>query len=170
MEIKNYYEIDIPNNSLVILDLDETIIRFPYITKHWWENTKKAYELIDIKTADSRAYSDWFYIVNTYNPRLLDITEFNNLLMRIKETDSNFIIVTARNIQLKELTQKHLEEINIRCDVYYSLDKGVMINAIKQNYIYNHIIFVDDNPKYIKQVEELNPEIFTYHIKHENLI
>jgi hypothetical protein len=170
MEIKNYDTIDIPHNSLIVFDLDETIIQFPYITKQWWENTKKAYELIDVKTADERSYSDWLYIVNTYNPSLLDITEFNKFLMRIKETNSHFIIVTARNIKLKELTQKHLKIVGINCDVYYSLDKGIMINAIKKNYVYNHIIFVDDNPKYINQVEELNPEIITYHMKHENLI
>ena len=170
MNIKNYNEIDVTPNSLIILDLDETIIQYPYITAKWWENTRKAYALIDEKTADERSYSDWLYIINTYKPNLLDITEFNKLLMRIKETNSNFIIVTARNIKLKEITQKHLETFGINCDVYYSLDKGIMINAIKQNYIYNDISFIDDNLKYIKQVEELNPEIYTYHIKHENLI
>jgi len=170
MNIKNYNEIDVTPNSLIILDLDETIIRYPYITAKWWENTRKAYALIDEKTADERSYSDWLYIINSYKPNLLDTIEFNKLLMRIKETNSNFIIVTARNIKLKEITLKHLETFNINCDVYYSLDKGVMINAIKQNYIYNDISFIDDNLKYIKQVEELNPEIYTYHIKHENLI
>ena len=170
MKIKNYDEIDVPNNSLVILDLDETIIHFPYITGNWWENTKNAYKLINEKTADSRAYADWLYIITTYSPNVLDEYTFNNLLKRIKETNSSFIIVTARNIQLKEITQKHLKSCGINCDVYYSLDKGIMINAIKKNYIYNHILFVDDNPKYIKQVEELNPEIHTYFIKHENLI
>jgi len=168
--IKNYNEIHVLNNSLVILDLDETIIRFPYITGLWWENTKKAYELIDVKTSDDRTYSDWLHIVNTYNPTILDNLEFNNLLMRIKNTNSTFIIVTARNIKLKHITQKHLNTCGINCDVYYSTNKGIMINEIKNNYIYKHIIFVDDNPKYIKQVEELNPEIITYFIKHENLI
>ena len=168
--IKNYNEIEILNNSLVILDLDETIIRYPYITHLWWENTKKAYELIDIKTADDRAYQDWLYIINKYNPTLLDEYQFTNLIKRIKNTNSHFIIVTARNIKLKNITINHLKSCGISCDVFYSLDKGIMINAIKQNYVYNHIIFVDDNKKYINQVEELNPEIITYHIKHENLI
>jgi len=168
--IKNYNEIDVLNNSLVIFDLDETIIRFPYVTSKWWENTKKAYALIDEKTADLRAYSDWLYIIKTYEPSLLDIIEFNNLLERIKESNSSFIIVTARNIQLKDITVIHLQQFGISCDVYYTLDKRITINAIKKNYVYNHIIFIDDNPKYIKQVEEINTEIITYYMKHENLI
>jgi hypothetical protein len=168
--IKNYNEIEILPNSLVILDLDETIIRFPYITAKWWENTKKAYELIDEKTADTRAYNDWLYIINKYSPSLLDEYQFNELLKRIKNTNSSYIIVTARNIQLKDITIKHLENFNINCDIYYSTDKAVTINAIKQNYLYNYIIFVDDNQKYIKQVNNLNPEIITYYMKHENLI
>jgi len=170
MEIKNYNEIDILNNSLVILDLDETIIRFPYITHKWWENTKKAYSLINERTADLRAYTDWLHIINTYKPSMLDANEFNKLLMRIKETNSTFIIVTARNIKLMDITKKHLEYFGISCDVFYTIDKGIMINAIKQNYVYNHILFVDDNKKYINQVEELNQEIVTYFMKHENLI
>lgn len=170
MKIKNYNEIEVLPNSLVIFDLDETIIRFPYITAKWWDNTKKAYELINEKTADNRAYSDWFYIINQYNPSMLDFNEFNKLLLRIKDTNSSFIIVTARNIQLKDITLKHLETFNINCDVFYTSDKGIVINAIKRNYIYNHIIFIDDNEKYIKQVNELNPEIITYHMNHENLI
>jgi hypothetical protein len=169
MSIKNYNEIEILPNSLVILDLDETIIRFPYITEKWWINTKKAYELIDEKTADARAYNDWFYIINNYNPSLLDEYEFSQLLERIKNTNSTYIIITARNIQLKDITIKHLNNVCINADVYYSSDKGVTINAIKNNYIYNYIIFVDDNEKYIKQVEEINPEIITYFIKHKNL-
>jgi len=168
--IKNYNEIEILPKSLVILDLDETIIRFPYITAKWWENTKKAYELIDEKTADTRAYNDWLYIINKYSPSLLDEYQFNELLKRIKNTNSSYIIVTARNIQLKDITIKHLENFNINCDIYYSTDKAVTINAIKQNYLYNYIIFVDDNQKYIKQVNNLNPEIITYYMKHENLI
>ena len=71
---------------------------------------------------------------------------------------------------MKDITLKHLETFNINCDVYYTSDKGIMINAIKKNYIYNHIIFIDDNEKYIKQVENLNSEIITYHMIHENLI
>jgi hypothetical protein len=170
MKIKNYNEIEVLPNTLVILDLDETIIRFPYITAKWWETTKKVYEAIDEKSADTRAYSDWLYIINHYNPLLLDSCEFNKLLTRIKDTNSSFIIITARNIKLKDITIKHLEEFNIMCDVYYSLDKGVTINAIKKNYLYNYIIFIDDNEKYIKQVNEINPEIITYHMNHENLI
>jgi hypothetical protein len=170
MEIKNYNEIEVLNNSLVIFDLDETIIHFPYITRKWWENTKNAYSLINEKTADLRAYSDWLHIITTHNPSILDVNEFNHLLKRIKDTNSTFIIVTARNIKLMDITKKHLECFGISCDVFYTIDKGIMINAIKQNYVYNHILFVDDNLKYINQVEELNQEIVTYYMKHENLI
>ena len=169
--IKNYNEINILENSLVIMDLDETIIRFPFINHSWWDNTKKAYELIDINTSDERSYKDWYHIISTYNPSLLDERQFSLFVNKIVKSNSKIIIITARDEGLKEITEKHLKKCKINSiDIYYSKYKGITLDVIKQKYKYKHIIFVDDNPKYINDVKQINPEVITYLMEHKNLI
>ena len=169
--IHNYDEISILDNSLVFLDLDETIIRFPFINSNWWDKTIKAYELIDINTADERAYKDWQHIITTYNPIILDEHQFSLLINRIVKTNSKIIILTARDEKLKDITKKHLNKCKIFInDIFFSKNKGNTIEIIKQNHKYKNIIFVDDNIKYINDVKKINPEVITYHIKHKKLI
>jgi hypothetical protein len=38
---------------------------------------------------------------------------------------------------------------------------------MKSKYKYDNILFIDDSLKKIKSVEELNPEVITYRIKHK---
>ena len=169
--IKNYDEIIILEKSLIILDLDENIIKFPFINNSWWDKTKKAYELIDPNTADQRAYNDWYHIIKTYNPSILDEYQFSLLINKIVKSNSKIIIVTARDESLKEITKKHLNKCKIYInEIYYSKNKGITVELIKQRYNYKNIIFVDDNIKYINDVKKINPGVITYHIKHENLI
>jgi hypothetical protein len=167
--ISNYDEIKVLNKSLVCIDLDETIIRFPGINQTWWENTKKAYNLIDDLTSDEMAYKDWLNIIHTNSPKMLDEIQFNNLMDRVKNTGSKIVIITARNNNLEELTIRHLLECNINIsDVFYSHTKGNTINQIKR--LHNGpIIFIDDIIRNITDVKNINPEVTTYHMKHINL-
>ena len=167
--ISNYDEIKVLNKSLVCIDLDETIIRFPGINQSWWENRKKAYDLIDDLTSDQMAYKDWLNIIHTNTPKILDEIQFNKLMERVKITGSKIVIITARNNRLEELTIKHLLDCNINIsDVFYSNKKGDMVNQIKR--LHNGpIIFIDDIIRNINDVKNINPEVTTYHMKHINL-
>ena len=167
--ISNYDEIIVLNKSLVCIDLDETIIRFPGINQSWWENRKKAYDLIDDLTSDQMAYKDWLNIIHTNTPKMLDEIQFNKLMERVINTRSKIVIITTRNNTLEELTIKHLLECNINIsDVFYSNKKGDMVNQIKR--LHNGpIIFIDDIIRNINDVKNINPEVITYHMKHINL-
>jgi hypothetical protein len=167
--ISNYDEIVVLNKSLVCIDLDETIIRFPGINQDWWENTKKAYNLIDDLTSDQMAYKDWIDIIHTNTPKILDEIQFNKLMERVKNTGSKIVIITARNNNLEELTIQHLLECNINIsDIFYSNKKGDTVNQIKR--LHNGpIIFIDDIIRNITDVKNKNPEVTTYHMKHINL-
>ena len=70
--IRNYDEIDILQNSLVILDIDETIITYSPITPTWWNDMKKLY-------TDDHAYNEWVHIISKHIPYLLDEPEFFKL-------------------------------------------------------------------------------------------
>ena len=41
-----YRHIIIPYDSLVVMDLDDTLISFPEIHATWWKDTKENYKLI----------------------------------------------------------------------------------------------------------------------------
>jgi hypothetical protein len=167
--ISNYDEIIVLNKSLVCIDLDETIIHFPDINQTWWENTKKAYNLINDLTSDEMAYKDWLNIISSNTPKMLDEIQFNKLMERVKNTRSKIVIITARNNNLEELTNKHLLECNINIsDVYYSHKKGDTVNQLKRLYS-GPIIFIDDIIRNINDVKNINPEVTTYHMKHINL-
>ena len=167
--ISNYDEITILNNTLVCIDLDETIIHFPDINQTWWENTKKAYNLKNDTTSDEMAYRDWLDIIHKNIPKMLDEIQFNNFMERVKNTGSKIVIITARNSKLEELTNKHLNECNINIsDIYYSSKKGDKVNQIKR--LHNGpVIFIDDIIRNINDVKNINPEVTTYHMKHINL-
>ena len=167
--ISNYDEIKLLNNSLVCIDLDETLIRFPGINQSWWENRKNAYNLIDDLTSDQMAYKDWLDIIHTTTPKMLDEIQYNKFIERVKNTGSKIVIITARNSKLEKLTIKHLLDCNINIsDVYYSHKKGNTINRIKR--LHNGpVIFIDDVIRNINDVKNINPEVTTYHMKHINL-
>ena len=43
-QIKNYDEIIISPNTLVIMDIDDTIIKFKSMNKTWWKDINEYYK------------------------------------------------------------------------------------------------------------------------------
>ena len=169
--IRNYDEIHVLPNSFIFIDLDETILHFPYINQSWWEKTKKLYNLLNDTTSDDRTYQDWESIIYDYKPTSLDKKQFNKLLERVHNTGSKICILTARNKRLENITRQHLLDCEIKIpDIYFSNKKGLTINYIKNLTMHNGpIIFIDDLITNINDVQNINPEVITYHMKHINL-
>jgi hypothetical protein len=169
--IQNYDEIIVLQNSLIFIDLDETIIHFPYIDQNWWEKTKKLYNILNDTTSEDRTYRDWESIIYDYKPKLLDKLQFNNFLERVHNTGSKLSILTARNKRLEYITRQHLHDCNINIsDIHFSNQKGLTINYIKNATRHNGpIIFIDDNIKNINDVLHNNDDVIIYHMKHINL-
>ena len=164
--IRNYDEIDILQNSLVILDIDETIITYSPITPTWWNDMKKLY-------TDDHAYNEWVHIISKHIPYLLDEPEFFKLIERVKNTNSKLIFLTARNKKFTELTIQQLIYCKIPIsdgDVFFSDKKGLTVYEIKRKYNRKHIIFVDDKLSNVIDVKKWNPSVKCYHIKHKNFI
>jgi hypothetical protein len=169
--IQNYDEIQVLPNSLIFIDLDETILHFPYIDKSWWEKTKKLYNVINDTTSEDRTYRDWESIIYDYKPTLLDKKQFTKFLERVHNTGSKISILTARNRRLESITRQHLRDCDIDIsDIHFSNKKGYTINYIKNTIRHNGpIIFIDDAIEIINDVKNINPDAITYHMKHINL-
>lgn len=172
--IKNYDEIIIKNNSLIILDIDETIIKFNTINSTWWNDIKKYYELYHNKEkADNLALQDWINIISNEKPELLDEELFLDLLNRIELTNSKLILLTARDQTLNEITIQNIKDCNINIDsnnIYHSYPKGLKVLELYNSHNYNNIIFVDDKLDNIKDVQDKlkNNNINLYLITHQN--
>ncbi len=147
-EIKNYDEIMIKKNTLVMLDIDNTIIKFKTLYKNWWkDNEPNNPNLID----------EWIRIVREEEPLMLDFDKFMNLLIKIKETNSDVIYITARNESLDELTYRQLISCGVslnREQIYFSYPKGKKLLEICNDKKYNNYIFVDDHLDNIEDVQK----------------
>jgi phosphoglycolate phosphatase-like HAD superfamily hydrolase len=165
MKIHNYDEIDVLPDSLVIMDLDETLIQFDGMYDTWWQDNL-------IHSTELEVYRRWIQLISFTMPSMLDEYEFNNLLRRIKQTNSRLVILTARTAKLCEITLQQLVYCNIIIpldDIYFSDKKGRMAHSIKRRYTYSNVIFVDDKKSNIKDVKIWIPDAICYHIKHTNI-
>ena len=165
MKIRNYDEIEVLPDSLVILDLDETLIQFDGMYDKWWEDNL-------IHSNELEVYRRWIQLISFTMPTMLDPYEFNNLLRRIKLTNSRMVILTARSAKLCEITLQQLVYCNIIIpldDIYFSDKKGRMAHSIRRRYTYSKLIFVDDRKSNLRDVKIWIPDAICYHIRHTNL-
>jgi hypothetical protein len=172
--IKNYDEIQMNENSLIIMDIDNTIIKFEKLHKNWWKENEP--NLLDI-------LEEWLKIIKEEQPIMLDEIEFINLLNKINQTKSELIFVTAREENLSELTYNQLTNCGLsieREQIYYSYPKGKKILEICQTKNQNqnknkqnnqNIIFVDDQLYNIEDVQKylIDYNVTYYLIEHKNL-
>ena len=163
--IRNYNEIEIIPYSLVILDIDETILSFSPITRNWWNDMKKTH-------TDDYAYLEWVKIISENEPYLLDEQELFKLIDKINRSNSKLIFLTARNSKFQEITFKQLVYCGLsilRQDIYFSDKKGITVYDLKRKYTHSHVIFVDDRISNVLDVSQWNPDVKCYHLNHINL-
>ncbi len=153
--IQNYDEINISENTLIMMDIDDTIIKFETLHKNWW------------KENEPNALEKWLKIINEEKPTMLDSEKFTELLERIKTSNSEIIFITARYESLSELTYTHLIECGLSINknqIYHSYPKGKKLLDICeemkktrdiQNYIFvdDHLDNIEDVQKYLSQYE-----------------
>lgn len=173
-QIRNYDEIIIYSNSLVILDIDDTIIKFNNISKRWWSDINYQYSLYyDKNVAYNLAFNKWKSIVENEKPILLDEVLFFDLINRINMSNSILLLLTARDDNLKELTIKNIKDCKININpnnIYFDYKKGNKIKELINIYPDRHVIFVDDVIDNVIDVENIMSDsiITCYLINHIN--
>jgi hypothetical protein len=174
-KIKNYDEIILESNTLIILDIDDTIIKFNSIGKTWWKDMLLYYERNNDKiTASNLAYDDWKSIIENENPEILDRLLFSELLNQIDILNCKLLLLTARDSDMNELTLQQLNGCGVYinpCDIYYSSSKGKKVKELYDIYQNHKIIFVDDILDNVIDVEITMKEynIDCYLLEHENI-
>jgi hypothetical protein len=158
IQITCFSKIIIPNDTLIVLDIDYTIL----ICK-----TYKMYECTD--TLDSLDYNN---LVTFGIPTHTNKETLFNLITESKTKNCEIICLTARNEITKTFTHNQLSYIGLDFPVYYcnGMNKGVILQKIlNEKYSnYKNIIFVDDKIKNLFDVySELNKNVQCYNYRIE---
>ena len=139
------------SNTLIVLDIDDTIISFTNIDKKWWTNVYNTY--LSYYKDDDKAYKKseilWTKHILKDKPKLLDEYNFINFLEKISKNNCELIFLTARNKNISDLTMDQLSKCGLNINpskVFFSRNKGNELkNIVEQNYSnVKDIIFVDD--------------------------
>ncbi len=158
-QVNSFYQIPVTENTLVVLDIDETIMAFPNINKTWWRETyEKYFDSTNNKTAaDNLTLEEWREYVRVNKPYLLDEKKFKKFLGEIESKSAQLVLLTARDPIMTEITQLHLShcELSISPDqVIHDENKGDALARIVQSYPHiTNIIFVDDFDKNLLSVK-----------------
>jgi FMN phosphatase YigB (HAD superfamily) len=172
--INSYSAITLIARSLVVFDIDDTLVNFPSHGLEWFAEKKAVYERIMPKEeADRRTIQEWRATVRDIDPVAIDKDGFYAFYERAMEAECTVIYLTARSPELKEATQRHLKNaLGISSDhVYYAEDKGPALAKILETLPrnYDHVIFVDD---YVKNhlsvrttLDGLGIPVDTYHFQ-----
>jgi hypothetical protein len=152
-ETCTFDNIAIPENSLVLCDIDETVIVFENIDSDWW---KRRFEFHyeknnDYVQADEKSLIDWVDYIQNNKPHATDPGGFNRMIERIEKKRSKLHFITARNKNLENLTKEHIEYLGMSEFGEFPIHH-VGVNNCKGKYIldnfdlsfYRNILFIDD--------------------------
>lgn len=164
-KISMFDQIIVLPNSLVIMDIDQTIITYQLYLNNsdWWNHTYNSYlnTLQNKQLAHDNTLKDIHNHILTNDPIMIDKDGFDLLFKRIQDNQSKLIFLTARDEYLRSTTFKGLQTCQIDVDpndIHHSMFKGKkIIEILNQNLSYSNLVFVDDYSHNIKDVElELN--------------
>ena len=148
--ISNFEEINLKPYSLVVLDIDDTLIYFEKINFEWWKEKFEFYYNLykDFDLAEKQSYVVWLEEISKIRPKLTDEKIFS-FFENCEKNNCKVILLTARKEIVKDITIKQLHECGLifnKDDVYFDENKGDRIKTlIKITYNnFDNIIFVDD--------------------------
>ena len=159
--ISSFNEVSILPNTLVICDIDETILRYDLINRKWWKSRINNYiqQSYTYEMSDKMALNDWKLYINETKPIATDLSGFMNLMTLILSLNCKLLLLTARDIELRNITHQHLiySGIDISPEIIhfsYGQSKGDYLTHNINHIIdkYDKIIFIDD---YIQNLESV---------------
>ncbi len=131
----------IEEDTLYVFDIDETLLTYDGIDKNWWKTHLKS-----TNNNEELVLSDWLKHIAIHEPKHTHKMSFDNLMSKINK--NNVICLTARKGDVKDITEKHLEQIGVNIPVYYSNGKckGKALHDILLEYpTVKNVVFIDDS-------------------------
>lgn len=158
--ISSFTEVTLIPNSLLILDIDDTVLKFDDINHKWWEKWMAHFLEIhnDKDIAEEKALDTWREHVTINLPKHTDEKGICELIKKAQDIDITIIFLTARSDNTKYLTENvHLSHLSLNVGkVYYAnkQNKGkIMSEHIKKDFPdKDTYIYIEDAEFNIKDV------------------
>lgn len=165
VEINSFFDVKLLENSLIVIDIDDTILKYEKLNKMWWKNTfdenyKKTKDCVE---SEKITLNSWKELIKNSDPLHVDKSGIVDLFERSKNKKCKIIFLTARCETLKEITVNHLEQLEIYTnEIYFSpiIEKGIFLKKIKNESYKNftHVIVIDDLDANLESISENFPE------------
>ena len=157
-KIKSFFEVaevGDKDDTLVVLDIDETILYYDGVTKQWWRDISNEVfqSCYTFYSAASELNKRWEMEIANKSPIHTDEEGLKNLLATYR-----CIFLTAR-AEMEVQTQKEFKHLGIPFkNVYFCGDenKGTVLSSIllQQEREVKHVIFIDDKQHNCDNVQE----------------
>lgn len=167
-KISDFNEIKINENysTLVLCDIDDTVIKYNCIDENWW-NTQDA--TVEMKY---KKLKEWESYIKECDPEFT-CNNFLKFYKNVKNNDdSDIIFITARAKHMEYFTHKHLDLLDIpKNNLVYHLDHNPKGHFIYKNINfskYKEIIFIDNDIENINSVNDFFGEKIKYYLFEKN--
>ncbi len=146
--LHSFRDVPVPANSLVVLDIDDTVMKFEAMGRGWW--AKKEAEV-----GRDETMRQWIENAYIQTPVLTEPEEFPAFLKRVFDAPAHLVFLTARSASLRELTEFHLTHCGIEVEshnVYFAREKGACLQSIVLSGCFKNVIFIDDMEHNVENV------------------
>lgn len=172
-KINSFASIDIKPSSLVLCDIDDTVLTYPLDLTHWFNKTKtyliEINDYFDDEDCKAIAQNEWADYREVTAPIHTDDQGFKQMEATLASTNGRLMFITARSAQFKEKTHKDLKAIGINGDAYpihFTLDHKISKAEYVGKFIdmtgYEQIYFIDDNVPTVKLMKLAFPHAHCY--------
>lgn len=158
-KVNTFKDIPIQRNTLVLCDIDDTVIVFKKLGKKWWRERFDYYYDVngDFEFSEKAVLKEWSHTIRTMKPVHVDEHGFCDFVDRIEQTGSTLVFVTARGENISDLTTLHLNSAGIypKTDVHHTNNtpKGEYIANVIDFDDFEHVVFIDDMEHNIQSVQ-----------------
>ncbi len=168
IRINSFKNVNITEKTIVLCDIDETILTFyPHDWLSIYNTNLKKFEP---QVAYEKTNAEWSDIVSNNKPVMTDRNGFYDMIRRINQTGSLLLFVTARHFVYKDLAFKHFKDIGIEGYKYLihfcnNKSKGDYIIKNIKTRGYKKIVFIDDLTENLVDVKTKIPFSCCYSFK-----
>ena len=155
--IHRFSEIEVRPNTLILCDIDDTILHHPAINQYWEEIIHLFFSSQCGYNASQAAEETNRYLDKVFAEIPIRHTD-NDGFFEMLEVATDFAFVTARGEVAKDFTYDNLRGLGIDPEKYPVHFCGGHVNKGEyiQNHFdlskYEHVVFIDDQPRNLENV------------------
>ena len=177
--ISNFKDINIDTNTLVICDIDDTLLKSKKNLNYFYQIIKNDFKACEYTPLNETIRVPHEFILNDakcmqqYYNRIngfvhTDLDGFTEMINTIKKTQSQIIFLTARSQMSENYTKQNFKDIGLNYDdftTYYTNNIKIKGQYIKDHIdlsLFNSVVFIDDNIFHLESVMSICEGVVCY--------